>query len=122
MNVYGLKILSPNGTTIIDPDDYTVRMVEARIYDGGIVTENDPRYYRVNMSPAVRAGMFAVVCPLYAIPEGKRMFGFGDGYEWVEWEGALPLATVYDGYVMLDRGPIRGWTTLHVAVYVLAKE
>ncbi|MBU0563272.1 MAG: hypothetical protein KJ890_07095 [Gammaproteobacteria bacterium] len=122
MNVYGLKILSQNGATIIDPDDYTVRMVESRIYGGGIVTENDPRYYQVAMSPAVRAGMFAVVCPLYAIPEGMRMFGFGEGNQWVEWEAALPLATVYDGYVMLDRGSVRGWTTLNVAVYVLAKE
>lgn len=128
MNIFGLKVVGPNGNVVLDPDSFTVRMVEAKIHLGGKGTwvtwdpVGRPRYYNVAMSSAVKAGMFAIVSPMGEIAANRnlRTNNFGGGMVTDPMEAGLPVAQVVDGGVILDAGPIEGYCNLDVAIYVLA--
>lgn len=117
----GLLIKDANGNTIMDPSTFTVRMVDAKVVYLGEMAPGAT--FRVDMSPEVRAGMFAAVVPLYQYERNVNINGSYDWFmansEWTEntelpqlvlkrgaWAPhylmpSTPWADVYDGHVML---------------------
>lgn len=131
MELFGLKLVSPSGVTVLDPDAYTVRLVEATSFKHGEGIKYwsrylpaEQRYITVPMSSAVRAGMFAVLSPMESYGAGMnlhdRHWGFGNITDPVE--AGMPTATVQDGAVVLDLGPTDGYVNLALFIYVMAYE
>lgn len=127
MNVFGLMVESKNGVSIIDPDSYTVRLIEAKLIEMNAVyywpnTPTRPRYYEIEMSPAVKEGMFVVFSPLDDYQMNENMFAnnFGAGASSrAEIECGLPAAVAGNGKIIMDVGPVQGVTTRTVIAYVL---
>lgn len=121
-NKYGFIVKNPQGQVIVDPDDLTCRMVDIVEFRGGWEVSPSAGSFIVPMSSAVKAGMSAIVMPTYNV-EPEDIYDWN--WRWWPWLPALPLPTVYNGYVRLDQGyspsGVSGpnGTTMNVTVMVI---
>lgn len=127
----GLLIKDTSGKTIIGPETFTVRLVEAKAVMLGNMGAGSS--VDVAFSSAVRSDMFVQLVPLFQYPEGMNLQGsceevryFNQQYLYSSFTPpgeklpCLPHAVVHDGFVRLYASPIWGSNTVaDVAIYVL---
>ena len=113
---YGLLIKDRNNNTIMGPDTFTVRMVDAR--NSGVGEMIPGQAIRLDMSDKVRSGMFAIVMPLRQYVEGYSQEHENQRYSTASVR-SIPYVTVHDGFVYL-RSPAltSGRTDGNVAIYI----
>lgn len=113
---YGLLVKDHNNNTIIGPDTFTVRMVDARLSGVGMMSPGQGVY--LPMSNKVKAGMFAIVMPLKQYQTGymPKYRGYRDYQPKIV---STPSATVHDGYIILRSVNLRDAVTDgSAAIYV----
>lgn len=111
MNVFGLKVESKNGVSVIDPDSYTVRLIESKLLDGNTYWVSGKSWYDFEMSPAVKAGMFVVFSPLdtYQLNRNMATDNFGAGTKGrPAIERGLPQGIVGNGKISVNFGDVQG--------------
>lgn len=131
----GLLIKDTSGRTIIGPETFTVRLVEAKSVSLGKMAAGGT--VDVAFSSAVRSGMFAQLVPTFQYSAGMNLQGSCDEVKhfaqfqyhpkyasWFTPPGeklpCLPHAVVHDGFVRLHASSIPGNNTVaNVVIYVM---
>lgn len=121
---FGIRIYDEHGLTIIDENTYTVRAVNSLIVNIGYMGQG--ARHRVYVAGA-RAGMFAIVSPLWQyyrvwkdFPKGYNQFnGMRYDLEGHDNTPCLPSVEVYDGYIDVVASSIPySVTYAYVAIYI----
>lgn len=131
----GLLIKDTSGRTIIGPETFTVRLVEAKAVSLGKMSAGSS--IDVAFSSAVRFGMFAQLVPTFQYSPGMNLQGSCDEVKhftqfeyhpkyasWFVSPGeklpCLPHASVYNGFVRLHASSIPDSNTVaNVIIYVM---